>query len=120
VQDKLGVITASFQLRKHGVEAKLIIGGSNSELDHILIKNIARAHQWCQAIKQGTTFDQIAEQEQTSIARIRQMINHAFIAPEIVNSVLDGNQLIDFTSNYIQRNALPSDWQKQRGLLSRL
>lgn len=71
VQDKLGVITAPFQLRKRGVEAKLIIGGSNSELDHILIKNIARAHQWYQAIKRGTTFDQIAEQEQTSIARIR-------------------------------------------------
>lgn len=116
----LSIITAPFQRRKRGVETKLIIGGSTTELDPILIANIAKARQWYQAIKQGTTFDQIAEQERTSIARIRQMINHAFIAPEIVNSVLDGSQPIDFTSNYIQRNALPSDWQKQRNLLSRL
>lgn len=116
----LSSITAPFQLRKRGVETKLIIGGLNNELDHILIKNIAKAQQWYQAIKQGTTFDQIAEQEHASIARMRQMINHAFIAPEIVKSVLDGYQPIDFTSNFIQRNALPSDWRKQHDLLSRL
>ena len=116
----LSIITAPFQLRKRGVETKLIIGGLNNELDPILITNIDKAHQWYQAIKQGTTFDQIAEQEQTRIARIRLIINHAFIAPEIVISVLDGSQPIDFTSNFIQRNALPSDWQKQHELFSRL
>jgi site-specific DNA recombinase len=120
VQGNPSSITAPFQLRKRGVETKLIIGGLNNELDSILIKNIAKAQQWYQDIKQGTTFDQIAEQEHTSIARIRQMINHAFIAPKIVNSILDGSQPIDFTSNYIQRNTLPSEWQKQHDLLSRL
>ncbi len=58
-QDDLSIIKAPFQLCKRGVETKLIIGGLNSELDQVLIRNIVRAYQWHQAIKQGTTFDQI-------------------------------------------------------------
>jgi len=91
-----------------------------SELDHILIKNIAKTQQWYQAIKQGTTFDQIAEREQISSARIRQMINHAFIAPDFVKSVLNGNQPACFTTENIQRHDLPSIWAKQRNLFKTL
>lgn len=42
-----------FQLRKCGVETKLITGHVAPEIDHTLIRNIATAHKWLQMIKTG-------------------------------------------------------------------
>jgi site-specific DNA recombinase len=42
------------------------------------------------------------------------MIDLAFLAPDIVRDVLDGNQPIGFTSDWCLRHALPSDWDEQR------
>jgi hypothetical protein len=39
-------ITTPFQLRKRGVETKLIFADAPKERDEILVKNIANAHHW--------------------------------------------------------------------------
>ncbi len=68
-------------------------------------------------MKAGKSFAQIADVEKTSKRRVQQMIDLAFLAPDIVRDVLDGNQPIGFTSNWCLRHALPSDWNEQRQLL---
>jgi hypothetical protein len=114
------ILNAPFQLRKRGVETKLVFAESTGTKDDALIRNIAKAHHWFDQIKSGKTFAEIAANEQTSKRRIQQMIGLAFLAPDIVRDVLAGNQPIGFTSDWCLRHDVPGDWSKQRLLLSTL
>jgi DNA invertase Pin-like site-specific DNA recombinase len=109
-----------FQLRKRGVETKIILDDAASGIDDTLIRNIASAHSWFERIKGGETFSDIAASEDTSKRRIQQLVGLAFLAPDIVRDVLDGRQPIGFTSEWCLRHDLPSDWAEQRQLLATL
>jgi len=112
--------TLPFQTRKRGVETKLIIGHVEPEKDMTLIRNLAKAHKWFGMIKSGYTFDEIIKQEGTSRRRIQQIIELAFLAPDIVQMISEGRQPIGLTSEWVLRYKLPSDWQDQRALLATL
>ena len=62
----------------------------------------------------------IAASEHTSKRRIQQMIDLAFLAPDIVKQILDGTQPLGLTSDWLLRHTLPIDWEEQRALISRL
>jgi len=115
-------ITAPFQTRKRGVESKLIIGNQTGiiDRDELLIKNIAKAHVWYQKIKRGITIQEIANKENTSIGMVRQRINLAFLAPNLVRQIVNGEQPIGLTSDYLFRHNIPASWNAQRELLSSL
>ena len=118
-QDPL-TIKAPFQIRKRGVETKLFIADAPSQRDETVIKNIAKAHLWFEQIKSGKTFSQIAEADQTSKRRIQQMIELAFLAPDIIRDILDGNQPFGLTSDWCLRHAIPVNWAEQRALFATL
>ncbi len=109
-----------FQTRKRGVETKLIIGHVEPDKDHTLIRNLATSHKWFGMIKAGKSLDAIAAQEATSRRRIQQIIAFAFLAPNIVQMILDGRQPIGLTSEWVLRHKLPNDWQDQRALVATL
>jgi len=110
-----------FQFRKRGVETRLIIGsGQSRAVDETLIRNIAMAHQYYDAIKQGQTFEEIAASEQLSKRRILQVIDLAFLAPDIVKSITQGDQPIGLTAKWLGQHPLPSDWQAQRRVVATL
>ncbi len=110
-----------FQYRKRGVEARLVIGEkSPAGFDAVLVRNIARAHRYYQAIRHGQTFEELAAVENLSKRRILQLIDLAFLAPLIVKSIVQGSQPSGLTSEWLQRNPLPSDWQQQRQAVARL
>ncbi|MCV2874208.1 recombinase family protein [Defluviimonas sp. WL0050] len=109
-----------FQLRKRGVETKLVLADAPAGRDDTLVRNIARAHHWFGQLRAGRSFDEIAESEGTSRRRVQQMIDLAFLAPDIIRDVLDGKQPIGFTSDWCLRHELPSDWSEQRTLLASL
>lgn len=115
-------ISAPFQLRKRGVESKLVIGKQTEAIDkdERLIRNIAKAHVWYQKIKHGTTIQEIAEEENTSIGMVRQRINFAFIAPDVVRRIIDGKQPVGLTTDYVLRQKIPSFWNAQRELFNSL
>ena len=52
--------------------------------------------------------------------RIQQIIEFAFLAPDIVRDVLEGKQPVGFTSKWCSRHILPSDWSEQRQILATL
>jgi len=83
VAEELLTITSSFQHRKRGVETKLIIGNEPAEIDETLLRNIARAHRYFDLVRSGKTFGEIAESEGVSKRRIQQLIELAFLAPDI-------------------------------------
>ena len=116
------VLSASFpfQLRKRGVETKLILADSPTGIDERLISNVARAHHWFGQIRSGMTFAEIAAAEATSKRRIQQMVDLAFLAPDIVRDAQEGRQPLGFTSDWCLRHTLPSDWNEQRRILATL
>jgi DNA invertase Pin-like site-specific DNA recombinase len=112
--------TAPFQLRKRGVETKIILADAPAGIDETLIRNIAKAHTWFERIKAGETFTEIAAAESMHKNRIQQMIGLAFLAPDIVRDVLNGKQPVGFTSDWCKSNMLPADWHDQRLVLATL
>ena len=109
-----------FQLRKRGVETKIILSDAPKGMDKTLIHNMAKAQVWYERIKAGETFQEVAHADGTSKRRIQQLIGLAFLAPDIVRDVLDGGQPLGFTSEWCLRHDLPSDWTAQRELLATL
>lgn len=106
-----------FQLRKRGVETKIILDDAPSGTDDTLIRNIAKAHAWFERIKAGKTVTEIAKREGTSKRRIQQLVGLSFLAPDIIRDALEGRQPIGFTSEWCLRHDLPLDWTQQRQLL---
>ena len=112
-----------FQLRKRGVEMRLILADGPTGIDATLIRNIAKANVWFEHLKAGKSSAELAKDSDTSPRRIQQIIELAFLAPDIVRDVLEGKQplrQIDFTSKWHLRHSLPSDWSEQRQLLTTL
>ena len=109
-----------FQLRKRGVETKIVLAETPPERDEVLIRNVANAHTWFERIKAGDTFTAIANAEGISKRRIQHMIGLAFLAPDLVRDVLEGEQPIGFTSDWCKTHVLPTDWNEQRRLLATL
>ena len=66
------------------------------------------------------TLTMIAKTEGTTNDRVYQLIDLAFIAPDIVRDVLDGKQPLGFTSDWCVRRTLPGSWQDQRALIATL
>ena len=113
-------ITAPFQQRKRGVETKLILANREGARDETLLRNIARAHQWLHQIQAGDSFEEIAVQAGTSKQRVQQLIGLAFLAPDLVQDIVQGKQPAGLTSRWLIRNRLPANWDQQRSRIRRL
>ena len=113
-------ITAPFRTRKRGVETRIVLNGVARPIDQILLGNIASAQSWYEMLKTGKTFAEISKATGTPKRRIQQMLDLAFLAPDIVRDVMEGRQPLGFTSDWCLRHDLPSDWQAQRDLIAAL
>jgi site-specific DNA recombinase len=113
-------IIAPFRMQRRGVETKIILGDTTPRPDAVLARNIVIARRWYHAIREGASFSDVARRNRTTTSRVQQMIPLAFLAPDILNQVAAGSQPIGFTSEWIKRHPLPSDWQEQRDALTLL
>lgn len=120
IKPDLPNIKAPFRLRKRGVETKIILTDTARPVDTVLLANIANANLWFGMLKNGRTYEEIAETTDTSKRRVQQILELAFLAPDIVRSVMAGQQPLGFTSDWCLRHTLPSDWDEQRRLLATL
>ncbi len=112
---------SSFQLRKRGVETKLIIGDATKvSVDTVLIRNIALAHAIYENLKSGKNIETTAAEVGLSKRRILQLINHAFLSPQITKSILEGRQPLALTTEWLQHNQVPACWNEQTSLFATL
>ena len=109
-----------FTQKRSGVETRLVLASASPQKDQTLIANIARALDWQDRVKRGETLDDIAHAHQTNKKRGQQMLEYAFLAPDIVRDILAGTQPSGLTSTWVTTHAIPSDWSKQRALISTL
>lgn len=113
-------LESAFRLRKRGVETKLVLAGATGQPDRTLIKNIAKAHQYFDLIRQGKTYAEIAATEGVSKHRIQKLVDLAFVAPDVVRDVFTGSQPTRLTSEWLLRNPVPAIWTDQRDVFSTL
>lgn len=117
--DEKGEVTikAKHQIKQRGIEKKIILNGDNKAAkDEKMIALIARSYQWLQELKNGevSSISEIAKKDGVDIGDVSRFFQLAFLAPEIVVSILDGKQSTELTTEKLKRMyQLPHLWEKQ-------
>jgi site-specific DNA recombinase len=116
------------QVKRCGIEVRLVIpprsAGKVPALKvPSLLKAVARGHDWYMRIVEGTASGRSSLARQTGMddRYISRILKCAFLAPDIVEAILDGRQPADFSLEWL-RKGLPLDWAEQRkqfGFLAR-
>ncbi len=109
-------ITASFDLRRRGVEAKIIAGDMAPQPDPHLRFMLIRAHGWAHDLKAGVQLMEIARRESVPGAFIRTRAQLAFLSPKIQAAILDGTQPPELTLKRLVSVTHPLDWTEQERL----
>ena len=66
------------------------------------------------------TYESIAASDGVSKHRVMQLVELAFLSPEIVGEVLDGRQPPGLTTDLLVKRGFPVDWTEQRRLVDSL
>jgi site-specific DNA recombinase len=109
--------------RRRGVEMKLVIADNRAPLlapDPKLIAVVAQGRQWFADIREGKvgSIAELALQCGVYRTDVGRMIPLAFLAPDIVEAILDGRQPVELTAARLKRvRDLPVSWDDQRRLL---
>jgi site-specific DNA recombinase len=114
-------LTVEAKLRRCGGEVRLVVPpdsavGQAAELPKAsLIKAIARAHSWHEKVLEGKAYDQrsLARQAGLTERYVGKVLGCAFIAPDIVEAILEGRQPADLNFKKLTRN-VPLSWAEQR------
>ena len=118
------VLTVEARLARCGLEVKLVIAGeepktTSTRINQSLIKAIARGRHW---------YEQLISQDKVSLTELAvksgvndryasRILRSAFLAPDIVEAILDGRQPVGLTLDKMLDD-LPLDWEKQRKALN--
>jgi hypothetical protein len=107
------------RMKKRGVEPKLVIGnqpGSGASVDLVLLKTIARAHRWFDALVSGEvkSLNALAAREGVTRHFVGTIIRLAFLAPDIVELIAQGKQPGELSAELLTKHIdLPVDWDDQ-------
>ncbi|MBM3565755.1 MAG: hypothetical protein FJX42_06555 [Alphaproteobacteria bacterium] len=116
-------ITVPIALRRRGVGTKLVIPGEKQQgnsVDPQLCSLIAQARVWFDDLVSGkvSSIRELAKRENVHESDVSRVLQIAFLAPDIVEAILDGRQPSGVTVYTLKRlSSLPGDWAEQRKLL---
>ena len=121
--EKFITLKTNVQLKRCGYAMRLIITDANKNQtlkDQRLIDHISKAYQWLTLITSGKvqSIKEIAEAEGLDQSHVTRTINKAFLAPEIIRTILNGTQPAHLNLKYMKQfRVLPNDWNMQKSLL---
>jgi site-specific DNA recombinase len=111
------------KLRRSGREVRLVLSSDSEKLtpsrpSSSLLKAVARSHDWYQQTIGGEACGptSIAKKSGLDERYVSRIFRHAFLAPDIVQAIVDGRQPHDLSLEKLNRN-LPLSWVEQRKLL---
>lgn len=116
--EKIIHIKSAIEVRKRGVEAKLVIGNNECRApDEALIELLSRSHRWLRDLTTGAidTVRQIASRDGVDETDVSRFLPLAFLAPDVVSAILEGRQPPELTVKRLrQASPLPLSWADQR------
>ena len=110
------------ELKRCGFAMRLIInnGEHQPNIDRNLIAHLSKAQEWFNRLKTGQakSVEEIAEAENIDRSHVVRTLHRAFLAPDIVRSILKGEQPPNVTLKWLKQfRSLPIDWLEQKSLL---
>ncbi len=111
------------RFRRRGVEMKLVITDDRQKApssDPKLIAAIAQARGWFAELRDGKTrsVSELAKRYNVDRGDVGKALKLAFLAPDIVQAILEGRHAADLTAARLRRLAnLPASGDEQRRLL---
>lgn len=117
------VIREAAQLCRRGIEAKLVLPDCvdrERHVDQSLCQLVAIARYWFETLADGLvgSVQELAARDRVPESEITRVLPLAFMAPNIVEAVLDGRQPLEMTATSLRRmEQFPSDWTAQRDAL---
>jgi DNA invertase Pin-like site-specific DNA recombinase len=110
------------RMKWRGVEMRLIIDGDSApaRVDLPLLSATARAYRWSNDLlaARAQSIGEIATREHLTARHVRRVMRLAFMAPGIVEAIVEGRQPADLSAiEMIQRIELPPLWTTQEQAL---
>ena len=109
----------SIEVGRFRVSKSLVIEGNRAHApraDSALLKAVARARQWSEDLLMGRaqSVTEVAEREGVADRYVRRLMRLAFLAPEIVEAIVAGNQPTELTAEALaKRIDLPLLWTRK-------
>jgi hypothetical protein len=106
-----------FRLVKRGGRKEMVLPIGRPvprNFDDTLVKALARAFRWKRMLESGEfgTISDLARHEGIAAPYLTRVFRLAFLAPEVVEAILDGRQPRDLTLQSL-RGQLPDEWSRQ-------
>lgn len=117
-------VVMPIQIKRSGYAHKIIVEASPHEIkravDAGMVKLLSKAHHWFSRLTSGEeiSIQQISEQAGISRSYVSKILYLAFLAPDIVKTILRGRHPSSLTVEKLMGSVpLPIDWDEQRKLL---
>jgi site-specific DNA recombinase len=107
---------ARFDLRRRGVETRIVTGATVPVTDPALLHPLAAARGWATAHRAGTSLTELSKRSGRSVPYIRDHLSLAFLSPRLQSAIADGRQPAELTVKRLLRLGIPFDWDDQHRL----
>jgi len=118
------VLRAEARLIRVGGITRMVLADESAEkpasqVDPALVKAISRARQWYEMLISGAvpSIDALAQKNAVGESYVRRILRLAFLAPDVVETILDGRQPLSLTVEKL-RHGVPLAWEQQRSMLT--
>ena len=116
-------VAAPLRLQRRGPALRIVLGGAAAPApapDPMLIRTLIEAR--CRAADyldptRALTVSDIARRETADIGDVSRSLQLAFLAPDLVERILDGTQPVALTAERLKRLDVPLLWEDQRAML---
>jgi len=112
-------LTIEAKRKRYGGEIHIVVPPSSSvQVRHprpALIKAVARAHAWYEKVLEGKVADMRSLARETGLTPhyVRNVFACAFLAPDIVEAILEGRQPLTLKFEHLYKS-IPLSWAEQR------
>jgi site-specific DNA recombinase len=122
--DETEILSVPVRLRRAGREIRMVIDGADpfaaAKPDVRLIKLLLRARRFNATLadSEGVPFAALAQREGVSRSYFTRLVRLSYLAPDITQAILDGQQPRDLTAEkLLEHSRLPLAWHDQRIVL---